>query len=755
MKNKLTVTVGIPAYNEELNIVNLLSSILFQKGGSFFLEKIIVVLDSCTDDTEKKAKAFAEKHTKIQIISNNQRKGKVKRLNQLYKLNKSDIFIQFDADIILASQYTIQKMVKTFLEENDTIMVSAHEIPLKPDTFIGKAIYAGYEFWDRTRLSIKNYDHVQNHYGAATALRKSFVKKVQYPRDITDDRGYLYLSAKKYGNFRYNIDAIIFYRPVSTIHDYLKLYDRSFFKNQSALAKHFSSEVYTWYHIPVKNKLKAVAITFFKNPFYTILALLLNAYIRLLPRHDKFYHRGMWEISKSTKKAIPFSNNNLSLQIEPTINLFSKKNFIVGSSFLVITTILGNFLNFLFNVYIANSLTFEDLGLVNLLSGFSYLSTLSFAALGTTVNFRSGYLEGKFGKGQSYIFWQAVRKKSLLYALVITCFWLLISPFLVGYFKVDNVYPFIIFAPILLVGFAGAIDKGFLSGKLLFAFFGLTILLEPVIKLFSAFLFISFHLPQLVYISLTLGILFSFLLGWLYAVRQAPKKVLLQQHEISYFPKKFFYASLISGLSATSFLSLDIILAKHFLSPYSAGEYSLISLIGKMIYFLGMLSSQFIGPLVSQYEGKRANSKHVFIGILLTTTLLSLVGFILFGWFSPATIPFLFGKRAEQILIYLPLFTFGVLCFTVSRVFVSYYQTKRVYLFPIVSFILIGIQLILIILFHQTINAFVINMVIVGIMHLLAMIFLHQKITKAKYIEISTYKTLKRFANYISNARIL
>ncbi len=730
MNNKLTVTVGIPAYNEGLNIANILSSVIAQKGKSFTLEKIIVMIDSCTDDTEKKARAFAEKNKIIRVISDNQRKGKVKRLNQLYKINRSDILIQFDADIVLASQYVIQKMVKTFIEEKNTVMVSAHEVPLRPDTFIGKIIYAGYEFWDRTRLSVKNYDHIQNHYGAATALRKSFVKKVQYPKDITDDRGYLYLLAKKYGQFRYNINAVIFYRPVSTLHDFLKLHDRSFSKNQAALVKYFSPEVYSLYHIPLKNKLEAIAATFFKNPLYTTLALALNIYTRLVPRHDKFYLHGMWEISNSTKKAIIIDDNNSSFQIKPSFNFFLNKKFIFASSFLVITTILGNFLNLLFNIYIANSLTFENLGLVNLLSSFSYISTVSFAALGTTVSFRSGFLEGKYGKGQSYTYWQAIRKKSLIYAFIIICFWLLISPFLVSYFRVDNIYPFLIFTPILLAGLIGAIDKGFLAGKLLFTLFGLTILLEPVIKLFSAFLFIWLNLSQFIYISITLGIVGSFLLGWFYAVRQAPKKIILQQHEINYFPKKFFSASLISGISATSFLSIDIILAKHFLSPYSAGEYTLISLIGKMIYFAGMLSSQFISPLISQYEGKRANSSHILIGILSATTFLSLIGFVLFGLFSPTTIPFLFGKRAEQILTYLPLFTFGMLCFTISRVFVSYYQTKRVYLVPIVSFIIICIQPVLILIFHQSIKSFVNNMVIIGTLHLIAMIILHQKLRK-------------------------
>lgn len=313
MNNKLTVTIGVPAHNEEKTIISLLTSLIIQRGESFTIQKIIVMLDGCTDATEKKAKAFAKAHPQVTVFSDNQRVGKVKRLNQLYHMNTSDIFIQFDADIILASSYTIENMIKVFLHDEKTVMVAAHEIPIRPQTFIGKIIYAGYEFWDRTRLSIKDYDHIQNHYGAATALRKSFVKGVSYPEDITDDRGYLYLFAKHYGKFHYTIDAAILYHPVSTLHDFFKLADRSFSKNQDALVKYFSPTVYNEYSIPFRNKLKAIAITFIKNPFYTTLALLLNIYSRLVPHYDILYGNGMWEIASSTKKTIPsnFKTNKI------------------------------------------------------------------------------------------------------------------------------------------------------------------------------------------------------------------------------------------------------------------------------------------------------------------------------------------------------------------------------------------------------------------------------------------------------------
>ena len=51
MRKKLTVTIGIPAYNEEANVRNLLVSLLAQKETNFKLQEIIVVSDGSTDKT--------------------------------------------------------------------------------------------------------------------------------------------------------------------------------------------------------------------------------------------------------------------------------------------------------------------------------------------------------------------------------------------------------------------------------------------------------------------------------------------------------------------------------------------------------------------------------------------------------------------------------------------------------------------------------------------------------------------------------
>ena len=302
--SKIRVTIAIPAFNEEFGIAQVLNNILAQNKHGFKLNQVVVITDGCTDNTDTEVLKIAKKSKLIKLISFDKRLGKVKRLNEVYKINKSNILITLDGDILIKDKNFINKIVTKFSKDKDALVIAIHQIPVRPNTFIGKVIYAGYEFWDKARLSIKDQDNIQNLYGAATAYKKDFVKTFKFPSDITDDRGYLYIKAKQQSGFRYLKSTQIYYLPVSTLKDFWKLGDRSFNKNRLVLKKYFGKEVDAMYKIPMINKLNAVIEVIFKNPVYGLLALLLNLLTRLFPVHDKLYKLNMWEPSLSTKKLI-------------------------------------------------------------------------------------------------------------------------------------------------------------------------------------------------------------------------------------------------------------------------------------------------------------------------------------------------------------------------------------------------------------------------------------------------------------------
>ncbi|HYV33604.1 MAG TPA: glycosyltransferase family 2 protein, partial [Candidatus Limnocylindria bacterium] len=141
-----TIFIGIPAYNEAQNILKLLESIMAQKQDAFEVTEIIVICDGCTDNTADLVRNFTQKHLKIKLVDERQRLGQAQRLNQLYKMASQDIFITFDADIILADTGVITKLVEGF-NEPKVGLVGGNNIAFAQKNWVEKMAAVWDELW--------------------------------------------------------------------------------------------------------------------------------------------------------------------------------------------------------------------------------------------------------------------------------------------------------------------------------------------------------------------------------------------------------------------------------------------------------------------------------------------------------------------------------------------------------------------------------------------------------------------------------
>lgn len=303
-RRKLTVTVGIPAHNEEANISNVLASILKQRGENFIIERIIVVCDGCTDRTASTTRRIARKHPKIEVIDDEKRLGKMARLNQIYQMNTTSVLFTFDADILLNGISVIKNMVNIFHRNNDVHLVAAHQIPVKPPHGIGRIFYTANRIWEETRIPVNNGDHIHNLQGSATALRASLARHIRYPTGLTADQGYLYMAARQFGRFQYVHRASILYRPPDNVYDFWLLASRSIFQDKKTMVDHFGPAVLQEYSIPPRYKAQAILNMWIQSPLYTSLALLFNILVRLFPRRDEAVKSVTWEMAQSARRAI-------------------------------------------------------------------------------------------------------------------------------------------------------------------------------------------------------------------------------------------------------------------------------------------------------------------------------------------------------------------------------------------------------------------------------------------------------------------
>ncbi len=415
------------------------------------------------------------------------------------------------------------------------------------------------------------------------------------------------------------------------------------------------------------------------------------------------------------------------------------KQSLSGSSILLISIFLVNIINFIFNAYLGRVLSFEDFGLVALINTMWYVAMIAFNALYGTVNYRSAYLIAKYNTQAGYDFLSATNKKNILITFVISCLWLLCIPFIDSFFQINDYLIPLLFTPVIMLGVIVAADKGFLQGNFNFKAVAFILLLESISKLFFAWFFVSSHMSYWVYASIPLSVGISFIIARWVTSQKATKTIKAGVYK---FPKRFFTAILITGLSSMAILTFDVLLAKHYLTPTEAGQYALLSLIGKMVYFLGALPGVLIITYVSNDRGKNINPIRSFYKLLFATVILSMGSFLSLGLLGHSIVPFLFGQKTLVILPYLNTYAGAISLFAISSTIISYHLVKQQYLFSLIGIFMAILMSVGIILNHSSITEIVSVILSVSMMSFIVICLLHILEVKNVPLAMKYMKTL-------------
>lgn len=386
--------------------------------------------------------------------------------------------------------------------------------------------------------------------------------------------------------------------------------------------------------------------------------------------------------------------------------------------------LLANFFWFLYSTYLGRTIRLEDFALISLFGSFSYLSQIVVAAVQKTVTHRSAYLFGKNNE-PARVFWEYVRNRIFLWSIVASIIWLLLTPFLSTVFGSSDIIPFILFTPVWVIGMVFAVDAGFLSGNLKFRTTALITVAEALSKFVMAVVVVSIGMSRWVYAVLPFSMAVAALLAWGQARKLALKANITENNLQRHFPKRFFSSSVLLKVSGIVFLSVDVIMVKKFLPGDVAGQYGLIALVGKMIFSFGSLFAGFVNPLVSRADGKGQSANKIFYLILFVTTATCFMGFVGLGVLGNISVPLLLGPRANAILYLLPMYTFGMMCFTIANTVTNYHQVYHRFSYVLVGLAMAVVQVIGLVLFHDSLETVVRVISYVTVLYVVLVAFMH------------------------------
>ncbi len=305
LPKKISVTVGISAFNEEANISCLLDSLVRQRRVGYTLERVCIISDGSTDNTEKIVLEYALKFPFIELVRDGKRSGQISRINQIYRMNTSDIVVNLDGDATLADEWTLEKLVMAFKNEK-VGLVGGCDTPLPPRTFFEKIVVTHIALWHKVRVGLNGGDSVYNLHGCVSALRKELARKMSIPPKVFAQDTYLYFRARELGyGFYYQQDAVVYYRAPANFRDYYLQVTR-FTATRVKISDHFGPWIEPLRHVPFSRKVSAAIAFFFRHPILLPLALGLRGMVKvrgLFGRPFKQFGGTFWDPISSTKTA--------------------------------------------------------------------------------------------------------------------------------------------------------------------------------------------------------------------------------------------------------------------------------------------------------------------------------------------------------------------------------------------------------------------------------------------------------------------
>jgi biofilm PGA synthesis N-glycosyltransferase PgaC len=213
---KISMSIGIPAHNEEANIGRLLQNLLNQPLEDYVrLEEIIVVTSGCTDGTEEIVEEIACKDKRIKHIREKERRGKSSAVNFILKnAQDKDILVMLSADN-LPQKGSLYNLIKPLIEEEKVGCVSSHPVPVNDKiTLFG---FVSHLIWDlHYALSLNGNVKLT---GEFFAMRPNLVNEI--PHVVNDDLYIEYLIKKQDYKIKQALDAISYMKGPETLKDFM------------------------------------------------------------------------------------------------------------------------------------------------------------------------------------------------------------------------------------------------------------------------------------------------------------------------------------------------------------------------------------------------------------------------------------------------------------------------------------------------------------------------------------------------------
>ncbi len=326
------------------------------------------------------------------------------------------------------------------------------------------------------------------------------------------------------------------------------------------------------------------------------------------------------------------------------------KKLVRGSFILLLAFNAFNVLNFAFHFSMARMMDVTDYGVLATLFTIFYILAVFSESIQIVITKYAAKIEDK-GIVKNIL--KRSLKKAFIVSWGILIVYIIFSVFLSKILKIE--FPLMALSGLIIFSiFLSPISRGLLQGKQRFRALGVNMVLEAVLKLALAILFVWMGwrvygaiVGTLIGMFVAFGASFTSLRD---IIKSEEKKA--KTKEIYGYTKPTFCIMLVILI----FYSVDVIIAKIFFSAEIAGVYALAAILAKTIFFGTQPISRAMFPITSDSKNGDKKPENTFGNALVMLSVIVAVALIVF-YFFPSLIVRIFSGRyipeAAKILFYL------------------------------------------------------------------------------------------------------
>ncbi len=343
-------------------------------------------------------------------------------------------------------------------------------------------------------------------------------------------------------------------------------------------------------------------------------------------------------------------------------------------SVMFIASLVSNFLNYVYQVYMGRALGPEQYGVFGALFAIFYMLSVVSQTLSTAA---TSFVSKLIAEGREIGFFVlgAIRRVAIV-GLILALLFLLASRSIASLLKISDAEPVVVLALIIFLAWVAPINGGVLRGLKRFFALGVLNVSNAFFKLATGVALVSLGYGVTGALAgVAAGTLVALLISFFLI---AP--YLRQSSSCGSFNFSAFYSYSLPVMLAMFCFSvpanLDVVLAKSFFSAREAGLYTSASVLGKIIFFFPSAIYAVMFPMIAERHARGEDTGEVLKRSLAYTALLS-GSLVAIYFLFPSVVVLLFGSRYAEALPLVAPYGLAMLLFSLCVILLNYHLAIR------------------------------------------------------------------------------